>query len=231
MESNINSSVENTADSKKENLKNIESKLKNKKKIDLLLDISKAYKHTIIAPCIEYKEQGKFKGYYKNMLLLSGGKSHTYTQQRLIQYEHWNEASFFANDISKLPKLPLTFMANGFRFGVLFGFEAHFDEFWMEFKKAKIDVVLVPTASTFSSNERWEHLLNTHSFTNSCYVFRANRIGKIVANDGYEWDFYGHSFVAFGQDILDSLDENEGMLCVELDMNALNELKNSWKFR
>lgn len=223
--------IESKEDSKQKYLKDIESKLKNKKKIDLLVDISKAHKHIIIAPYIEYKNEAKFKGYYKNILILHNEKMHIYTQQRLIQYEHWNEARFFANDINKLPKMPLTFSANGIKFGVLFGFEAHFDEFWMDFKKAGVDVVLVPTASTFSSNDRWLHLLNTHSFTNSCYVFRANRIGKVMASDGYEWDFYGHSFVCLGQDVIDSLDESEGMLSVELDINALNVLKNEWKFR
>lgn len=202
------------------------TKLKSKNKLDFLNELSMRYSHTIVAPCVQYHN----KGYYKNMLILENGKTHAYAQQRLIQYEHWNEAKFFANDVSRLPKLPLTFRANGFRFGVLFGFEAHFDEFWMEFKNAGVDVVLVASASTFSSQSRWQNLLLTHSFTNSCYVFRANRIGKIL-NAGYEWDFYGHSFVSLGQNMLDSLDDKEGMLCIELNPSALNDLKTQWGFR
>ncbi len=66
---------------------------------------------------------------------------------------------------------------------------------------------------------------------NSCYVFRANRIGTHHASDGQTWDFYGHSFVSLGQDIMDSLLNEEGMLCVEIDKAALEALKKEWGFR
>lgn len=204
-----------------------DNKLKDKHKLDLLLSFCADFNHIIIAPCINYKN----KAYYKNILILTKNKTYTYAQQRLIGYEHWDEVNFFSNDYSRLIKPPFTFNANGVKFGVLFGFETHFDEFWMEFKKADVDCVLVPTASTFNSQERWAHLLTTHSFTNSCYVFRANRIGKVIANDGYEWNFYGHSFVSLGSEILDSLDDNEGMLSVEIDLETLEKIKKEWNFR
>ncbi|TLE00186.1 carbon-nitrogen hydrolase family protein [Helicobacter muridarum] len=201
--------------------------IRNKHKLDFLMDINAKYHHTIVVPDIQYKN----KGYYKHISIINKNKVHHYSQQRLIQYQHWNEAEFFSNDTSRLIKLPFTFKTNELRYGVVFGFEAHFDEIWMELKRANIDVVLVPTASTFSSQARWEALLTTHAFTNSCFVVRANRIGKIKANDGMEWDFYGHSFVSLGQDILDSLKEEEGMLCLDIDKQALDSLKQLWGFR
>lgn len=201
--------------------------LKDRSKLDFIVEISKDYNHTIVLPCIQYKN----KGYYKSIAIVHDGNVHYYSQQRLIQYPHWNEVDFFSNDISKLPKLPFTFTANDIKFGVLFGFETHFDEFWMELKKADVDVVLVSTANTFSSQERWKNLLTTHAFTNSCYVFRANKIGKHVSKDGYEWDFYGHSFVSLGCDILDSINNEEGMLCIDINKQALEELKKEWGFR
>lgn len=201
--------------------------LKDKHKLDIFIEFSKKYGHIFIIPFIKYKS----KGYYKQIAVITKDDFATYNQQRLIQYLHWNESSFFSNDITKLPKLPLTFTANNIKFGVLFGFEAHFDEFWMEFKKACVDVVLMPTASTFSSKARWQSLITTHSFTNSCYVFRANRIGTHNSSDGQDWKFYGHSFVSLGQNIVDSLLDEEGMLCVEIDKLALETLKKEWGFR
>lgn len=204
-----------------------EPRLKAKNKLDIFAKLSKKYGHIFVIPFIKYKN----KGYYKQIAVITKDSFSTYNQQRLIQYSHWNESSFFSNDVTKLPKLPLTFTADGVKFGVLFGFEAHFDEFWMEFKRACVDVVLVPTASTFSSNDRWQRLLTTHSFTNSCYVFRANRIGQYISRDGKSWNFYGNSFVSFGQDIIDSLLHEEGMLCVEIDKLALESIKKEWGFR
>ncbi|RDU70306.1 carbon-nitrogen hydrolase family protein [Helicobacter aurati] len=201
--------------------------LKDKQKLDFLIELSALYNHTIAVPIIQYKN----KGYYKNIAIINKKKSYFYSQQRMIQYQHWNEATFFSNDTSKLLKLPFVFNAGNLRYGVLFGFEAHFDELWMELKRANVDVVLVATASTFSSQARWEALLTTHAFTNSCFVARANRIGKVIANDGYEWDFYGHSFVSLGQNIIDSLRADEGMLCVDIDKESLESLKTTWGFR
>lgn len=204
-----------------------DSCLTDKHKLDIFTEFSKEYGHIFIIPNILHKN----KGYYKQMSIITPNDTMAYMQQRLIQYTHWNESSFFSNDIKKLPKLPFTFMADDIKFGVLFGFEAHFDEFWMEFKRANVDVVLVSTASTFSSQERWKSLLTTHAFTNSCYVCRANRIGTHKANDGQNWDFYGHSFVSLGQNIVDSLGNDEGMLCIEIDKKSLGELKKEWGFR
>ncbi len=203
------------------------SYLKNKDKLDMLIEFCQNFQHTIITPIVQYKN----KGYYKNMAILINNHVEIYTQQRLIQFQHWNEVDFFSNDVTKLPKIPFTFIANDVKFGVLFGFETHFDEFWTQFKKANVDIVLVASANTFSSHERWKNLLTTHAFTNSCYVFRANRIGQYDAPDGYKWNFYGHSFVSLGQKIIDSLESGEGMLCVEIDKKALIDLKEEWKFR
>lgn len=204
-----------------------DSSLQHNEKLCYLNDLANKHKHTFIAPIAQQKDSG----FYKDIAILANNEVVFYSQQRLIQFNHWNESSFFSNDTTKLPKLPFTFKANDVHFGVLFGFEAHFDEFWTEFKKASVDVVLVPTASTFSSQMRWQSLLTTHAFTNSCYVFRANRIGKHISNDGYEWDFYGHSFVSLGQEILDYIEDDEGMLDIELDMQALQTLKKEWNFR
>lgn len=207
--------------------KEAKSILKDKNKLEMLIQFSRDYGHIFVIPVIQYKN----KGFYKQMALIANGDITYYTQQRLISYPHWNECDFFSNDTKKIPKLPLVFNANGIKFGVLFGFEAHFDEFWMELKKANVDAVLVSTASTFKSKERWRNLLSTHAFTNSCYVFRANRIGTHKADDGNVWEFYGDSFVSLGHDIVDCLDDNEGMLCVEIDKNMLSELKLEWGFR
>lgn len=204
-----------------------ESCLKNKHKLDIFTEFAREYRHTFIVPTIQHKN----KGYYKQMSVITYDGMLAYLQQRLIQFSHWDEASFFSNDTKKMLKLPLTFMAGDIKFGVLFGFESHFDELWMEFKRVNVDVVLVSTANTFASQERWKSLLTTHAFTNSCYVCRANRIGTHDASDGSKWYFYGHSFISLGQDIVDSLGSDEGMLCVEIDRAAIDKLKKEWGFR
>ena len=59
----------------------------------------------------------------------------------------------FANKIKKL-KAPLVFKVDGFRIMAMGGFELHFDPFWKEVTKKKIDLVLLPTTSTFESHNQ-----------------------------------------------------------------------------
>ena len=74
-----------------------------------------------------------------------------YDQNILMDYPHWNEEGFFANRKSrKIGKIsPMIFNEGGVKFGVCFGYEAHFDAFWRYFMQKNVGCVLVPCASTF----------------------------------------------------------------------------------
>lgn len=71
----------------------------------------------------------------------------------------------------------LVFERDGLRIAPLFGFEAHFDEIWVQAKNQGVDVVLLSSVATFESNERWRLLCQMRAFCASCVVVRANRIG------------------------------------------------------
>ncbi len=113
---------------------------------------------------------------YKKIALISKESVKYYTQQRLIPYSHWDEESFFDNEKSAFKEL-LVFERDGLRIAPLFGFEAHFDEIWVQAKNQGVDVVLLSSVATFESNERWRLLCQMRAFCASCVVVRANRIG------------------------------------------------------
>lgn len=91
----------------------------------------------------------------------------------------------------------------------------------------KIDLVIIPTASTFDSNQRWLELLKTRAFLNSTNILRVNRIGNLKQEN--EWKFYGDSFFidAFGE-VQEQLGDQEEMLVVEV--SKANEARNLWGF-
>ena len=123
------------------------------------------------------------------------------------------------------------FKINGVKFGVVFGFEAHFDELWIKLKKKDVDIVIVPTASTFNSNARWARLLQTRSFLNNCFVVRVNRVGEYI-EDNIIWKFYGDSFIALPDgDLGDTLGDKEGIMVSEIKKAILDEAKEDWGFR
>ncbi|PAF50804.1 hypothetical protein BKH43_04295 [Helicobacter sp. 13S00401-1] len=196
------------------------------KKLDLLSSISKEFNLYIVAPIIT----GSKDKIFKKMALITPMKTYFYTQQRLINFPHWDEASFFDNSASTL-KTPLIFDANGLKFALLFGYELHFDELTLKLKNADVDAILLPCVNTFESKARWKELIKVRSFLNTCYIFRVNRVGSVKYIDGNIWEFYGNSLGALGGEIVNELGDKEGMLCVDIDSKSLNEVKSQWSFK
>lgn len=118
-----------------------------------------------------------------------------------------------------------TFNYEKIKCALLFGFETHFDIFWQQIMAKKIDLVIVPSACTFESKQRWEELLKTRAFLNSTSILRVNRIGKTKD----EWNFYGDTLFinAFGE-IESKLGSEEEMLIIEPKKS--DEARKLWGF-
>lgn len=195
------------------------------KQIDNLTKLSEIYNITIIAPIVDVKGDKLYKTTYR----FTKGKKDSFNQQALIDYPHWNEERFFANETKPFTP-PYYFLLNDFRIGVVAGYELHFDRIWLEVAKKNLDLVLVPTASTFESSPRWQTLLKMRAFNASCYIARANRLG-VYEEKNHKWKFYGNSLVAnpFGE-IDDELDDEEGLLIATIDKNRVTEAKKAFGF-
>jgi len=178
----------------------------------------------VIAPIVNIK--GDFC--YKSNAHFSPKSVHFFDQQFLINYKHWNEEKFFANAVSKYT-LPI-FLHNGIRFGIISGYELHFDTVWMEVMKKNVDVVLTPTSSTFDSAHRWEELLKMRAMLNNVYILRANRVGSYKEEE--TWQFYGKSSLIspFG-DVELTLGDKEEMLVATLEKESLAEARKLWGWK
>ncbi|MCX2683144.1 carbon-nitrogen hydrolase family protein [Campylobacter sp. MIT 21-1685] len=188
-------------------------------KRESLIKLAKKYQLEILAPFVNVET----KGYKKLCLKVTPEQIKIYEQQILMPYKHWNEKAFFNNSTKKL-KL-FTFNHNQLKCALLFGFEAHFDIFWKMIRAKKIDLVIIPSASSFSSKQRWEELLKTRAFLNASNILRVNRIGSLKQ----DWEFYGDTFFidAFGE-IQDRLGSKEEMLIIS--PNKANEARALWAF-
>lgn len=189
--------------------------------------LSKKYDLVIVAPVL----CGDEKKIYKKIAIIDKEKTDFYMQQKLINYSHWDEEKFFSNPKSKNFKLPYIFEREGLKIATLFGFEIHFDEIWLGLKNAGVDIVLMPTACTFDSNERWRSLCKARAFFNSCVLVRVNRIGECL-QDGNVWNFYGDSFITLPNGkIEEGLGEKEEVLCSEINKEEINQFCKEWRFR
>ena len=194
--------------------------------IKILKELSTTYALTIIAPLVLIKK----KQPYKCIAKFSPSSTSYYYQQILINYPHWNESKFFANENTFL-KSPMVFSVDGFKFAVMSGFEMHVDKLWHFASQKNVDAVIVPSVSTFESAQRWMNLAKMRSFTHNYYVLRANRIGEYKDKE-FTWKFYGDSFLTDPNgELINSLGNSEELMIVDLQRSEVSEAKRVWGFR
>lgn len=193
--------------------------------IRLLKRFSIEYAMTFVAPVVRVKS-GRA---YKCVVKISGNSVRYYTQQILMPYRHWNEKEFFANETTPL-KEPMSFTIDGMKIAVISGYELHFDPIWESIGRKKIDLVLLPTASTFGSHNRWRELIKCRAFIHGCYILRANRLGEY--NDGENrWRFYGDSMlVKPSGEVEMMLEDRESMLIEPIERSEVSQHRRAWMF-
>lgn len=194
--------------------------------IKVLKELSSKYSITIVAPLVIVKQ----KKVYKTVAKFSPNSTSYYQQQILINYVHWNEEKYFANDIKAIES-PLIFKVDGFKFAIMSGFEVHFDRIWQQVGYKNVDCVLLPTVSTFDSYERWKSLILSRAFVNNCYILRANRIGE-YKDKSYEWKFYGDSLLASPNgELLNHLGNKEELMLVDMEHSDVVQARRLWGFK
>jgi len=194
-------------------------------KIKILKDLCKKYNLIVVAPIVLVKGDKVFKSVAK----FSPKSVHYYNQQFLINFKHWNEEKFFDNEIAPF-SMPI-FTLNKIRFGIISGYEAHFDAVWMDAMHRNVDVVLMPSSSTFDSALRWQEMLKTRAFLNSMYILRANRVGS-YDDKKTSWKFYGHSKLVnpYGEIEL-SLGHKEEILLCDIEKEEVLNAKKLWGWK
>ncbi|MDA3907556.1 MAG: carbon-nitrogen hydrolase family protein [Sulfurimonas sp.] len=192
----------------------------------VLRELSSTYNMTIIAPLVIVKKQQV----YKTIAKFAPSSTAYYQQQLLINYSHWNEEKFFANEVKAIES-PMVFKVDGFKFALMSGFELHFDEIFAGLSSKNIDCILLPSVSTFDSYERWKSLILSRAFAHNCYILRANRIGSYTDKD-FDWKFYGDSLLASPNgELLNHLGNKEELMIVDMSHTDVTSSRRSWGFK
>ncbi|HHD72321.1 MAG TPA: carbon-nitrogen hydrolase family protein [Epsilonproteobacteria bacterium] len=195
------------------------------KHIELIKGFAVKYDMVLIVPVVKIKR----KEYYKAIAKVTARSVSYYQQQILLPYAHWNEKQFFSNPVKPL-RAPMTFSVDGFRVMVMAGFELHFDLFWHYVTEKKVDIVLLPTASTFGSHNRWREIIKAKAFLHGCYILRANRLGE-YRDEEVKWKFYGDSMLVNPEGEVEMmLEDRESMLVEPISKKAISDHRRIWGF-
>lgn len=193
------------------------------KHLQTLQQISKKYNIFLVAPIITIEDEK----YYKQVACVQQDAVTLYQQDYLINYSHWDERSFFSNSGDQ--ELPV-FEYGGIKIAIVCGFELHFNDKFDAIMQNGCDLVLLPTASTFDSHNRWREIIKSRAFMHNCYILRANRVGEYF-DGSYKWRFYGDSMLALPNgDVGDMLDDKESLLVATVDSDYAKEQKELWGF-
>jgi len=195
------------------------------KHIDALKKFAKDYNMIFIAPIVKISGSK----IYKTVAKITPKSIKYYKQQILIPYKHWNEKEFFDNETTELTP-PMIFTIDGYRVAVMSGFELHFDPIWRYISSKKVDIVMLPTASTFGSHNRWRELIKSRAFLHGVYILRANRLGEYKDAD-VSWKFYGDSMLVNPEGEVEMmLEDKESMLIEPIEKKAVLEHRRAWQF-
>ncbi len=193
--------------------------------LELLKRLARDYNVSFIAPLVKIEDEK----IYKTIAYVSATKLDYYNQQILIDYPHWNEESFFFNELKPL-KEPLIVEVDGFKIAILAGYELHFDPLWEAMDRNSVDIVVLPTASTFNSHNRWRELIKSRAFLHGVYIIRANRLGE-YRDEEHSWYFYGDSMLVNPEGEVEIiLEDRESMFVEKLSKSMIIEHRNSWHF-
>ena len=195
-------------------------------KIEALSHYAQRYNLIIVAPIV-LVEEGKI---YKALGKFTSEGTEFVNQNFLINYSHWNEDHFFDNEKSDTISF-IHFTYNNITYAAINGFDIHFDQVWIEMVRKNVDVVLVPSVSTFGSNQRWNEILKSRALLNSMYILRVNRVGT-YNDDESLWKFYGETYLInpFGE-IEKSLNSKEELLIINISKDEVHQARDTWKFQ
>ncbi|WP_456391739.1 carbon-nitrogen hydrolase family protein [Nitratifractor sp.] len=201
-------------------------KEQSRKHLELLKKLADEYDVVFVAPLIRVRK----KRFVKSIARVCAKKVRYYDQQILIPYPHWNEEAFFANPVAPLED-PFIFKVDGFKVAVMGGYELHFDPFWQAVDRHKADLVLLPTASTFGSHNRWRELIKSRAFIHGVYILRANRLGEYSDGEN-QWRFYGDSMLVDPDGNVEMmLEDRESMLVEPVEKERVKTHRKEWLFQ
>lgn len=88
------------------------------------------------------------------------------------------------------------------------------------------------SAHGVQQHDSWETIQRSHAIANGCYVAVPNRVGHEAPDGGDGIEFWGQSFVAnpTGQLIAKASTDEEEILVVEVDLDALDTQRTHWPF-
>ena len=119
---------------------------------------------------------------------------------------------------------PSTVRLRGWEIGLSICYDLRFSELYSQYARRGVDILLVPSAFTFTTGlAHWHCLLRARAIESQCFVIAAAQSGRHSKNRVT----FGHSLVygPWGEPLGEIKEEGPGILRVDLHPNLLNKAR------
>jgi N-carbamoylputrescine amidase len=193
----------------------------------------------VIAPVFERRAAGL---YHNSAAILdsTGEIVGLYRKMHIPDDPAYYEKFYFAPGDRGFP----AFATNAGRLGVLICWDQWYPEAARLVALEGASVIFYPTAIGWHPQEKerfgpaqrdaWRTVQRAHAIANGVYVAAVNRVGheKLAGAQGPGIEFWGSSFLCdpFGQVLAEAAVDREEILCGEIDLDRIEEVRRNWPF-
>lgn len=187
----------------------------------LIEEFSRFCREARVSAIIPFFEEQKGRFFNSAAVLTKDGKVlGAYRKVHLPNVPLWEERFYFTPGDA----FPV-FEVDGVKVGIQMSWDALFPEGPRILAIKGAEVLVVPTACAFRTQQRWLKVLSGHAICNGLFVIRVNRVGE----EAYQ-HFYGMSFILGpdGELLLEPAGLEEGILLAEIDPREAQRARLEW---
>lgn len=189
----------------------------NSKTLNFLSNIAKSFKAYVFGGSFIRKTE---KGTLKNTCPVfnrNGEMIAKYDKMHLFTHLGANEGKYV-----EIGKKPLLVEIEGIKIGLSICYDIRFCELFRAYSNNGAKIFINMAAWPFSRPHHWKHLQTARAIENQSFMIAVSQCGEIINN---EYNL-GHSMIIspFG-DIIEELDEKEGVIFKSIDLKEVEELR------
>lgn len=185
--------------------------------VSMLKEIAKKYNTNVIGgSIIEQKDNRLFNTC--PVINKSGELVCTYNKNHLFSYYGDNEGKYITCGNN-----PVMVDLDGVKIGLTICYDIRFPEIYRAYRKAGADLLVNMAAWGYKKRIPWDSMTTSRAVENQTYFVALTQTGKLKNGERN----LGHSMILdYKGEILDEINNDEGVVYAEVDLNEMYEFRN-----
>jgi omega-amidase len=180
-------------------------------------ELSKKHSTDIIAGIIEKENEN----YYNTLLHINSSGELVNFYRKIHPFSYSEENKYY-----KGGEKPVITKIGDRKIGLSICYDLRFPELYRFYAKEKVDLIVNIANWPIARVDHWRTLLKARAIENQCYTAGVNRVGN---DPKLSYNGFSSVFDPMGVELL-SIENNEGIFSVEIDLNKVQEVRSKLPF-